>query len=222
MDGDQNHKPYRTFDRTFFSILPDFQVCQETCPESSEGPIPSNLDLNMESQPPVIHDIVTSSPSDNEQLEATPFVTSINLGVPLDIPTSVLPPAEAEEPSILSAAVEGPAPEEQPTDVHAGPAAAAEEIPVDVTMSEAEETLAAGAPPCAPAKAVTTITPERTEPLLLTDDRPAADTLGSEETEEETMGEKEDMEQSEIQDEMEEEEEEEEEGRGWISRLSLN
>lgn len=200
-------------------------MCQETCPESTEGPILSNLDLNMESQPPVIHDIVTSSPSDNEQVEATPFVTNISLGVPLDIATSVLPPVEAKEPSIFPVTSEGPVTEEQPTDIRASPTVAGEEIPVVTTESEvgiATETLAAGPPPCAHGGADITVAPERTEPPLLTDDHPATETLGSEETEEETTGQKEDTEQSEIQEEMEEEEEEDEEGTGRISRPSLN
>lgn len=87
------------------------QICQETSPESSEGPIPSSpsrlspspspfldpSEVDLESQPPVIHDIVTSSPSDNEHLGAIPFVTNIDLGTPLDIPACELLPAEVEE-----------------------------------------------------------------------------------------------------------------------------
>ncbi|XP_026156272.1 pre-B-cell leukemia transcription factor-interacting protein 1 isoform X2 [Mastacembelus armatus] len=87
------------------------QVCQETSPESSEGPIPSSpgrmspfphssldpSDLDLESQPPVIHDIDTSSPSDNEHMAAIPFVTNIDLGAPLDIPAAEFPTAEPEE-----------------------------------------------------------------------------------------------------------------------------
>ncbi|XP_030002610.1 pre-B-cell leukemia transcription factor-interacting protein 1 isoform X2 [Sphaeramia orbicularis] len=87
------------------------QICQETSPESSEGPIPSSpsrlspspshlldpSEVDLESQPPVIHDIVTSSPSDNEHLGAIPFVTNIDLGTPLDIPACELLPAEPEE-----------------------------------------------------------------------------------------------------------------------------
>ncbi|XP_037329281.2 pre-B-cell leukemia transcription factor-interacting protein 1 [Pungitius pungitius] len=87
------------------------QVCQETAPESSEVLIPSspttmtllspNLrdppDPDVESQPPVIHDIVTSSPSDNEHLEATPFVTNIDSGARFDSPADDLMTEEAEE-----------------------------------------------------------------------------------------------------------------------------
>lgn len=94
------------------SFLPCYQVCQETSPESSEGPIPSSPtrmsplpanpldlpDLDMESQPPVIHDIVASSPSDNEPQGVMSFVTNIDLGTPLDIPAVEIPLAEPEEP----------------------------------------------------------------------------------------------------------------------------
>lgn len=69
-----------------------FQVCQETSPGDGEGPIAASPtgfsplpphctllpDPDPDSQPPVIHDIVTSSPSDNnDHLGATPFVTNI-------------------------------------------------------------------------------------------------------------------------------------------------
>lgn len=92
-------------------FCPVHQVCQETSPESSEGPVPSSPsrmsplqpslldppDLDPESQPPVIHDIVTSSPSDNEHLGAMPFVTNIEMVAPLDIPAVEIPPVESEE-----------------------------------------------------------------------------------------------------------------------------
>lgn len=38
----------------------------------------------------------TSSPSDNDMLGAVPFVTNIDLGIPLHIPPIELPPAEPE------------------------------------------------------------------------------------------------------------------------------
>ncbi|KAJ0055053.1 hypothetical protein NL108_008984 [Boleophthalmus pectinirostris] len=86
------------------------QICQETTPEPSEGPIPSSpsrvsplpshsfspLEEDPESQPPVIHDIVTSSPSDNDNLGTVPFVTNLDLGTPLEIPTSDLLQDEEE------------------------------------------------------------------------------------------------------------------------------
>ncbi|KAF3707326.1 Pre-B-cell leukemia transcription factor-interacting protein 1 [Channa argus] len=87
------------------------RICQETSPESSEGPIPSSPgrlsplppsplappDLDLESQPPVIHEIDTSSPSDNELLGAIPFVANINLGVPVDFPAAEFSPPEPEQ-----------------------------------------------------------------------------------------------------------------------------
>lgn len=194
-------------------------MCQETCPESSEGPIPSNLDLNVESQPPVIHDIVTSSPSDSEQLEATPFVTSISLGVPIDAPASILPPVVPEEPSFFPLSSKGPVaaerPVDSPSDSHSTPLGAAEAIPADTAQSGVAitaETLAA------PSDADIAAAPERTEPSNLTDDHPAPETVGSEETEEEeATGENEEME---LRDEMEDEEEDED---GTVSvGLSLN
>lgn len=86
------------------------QVCQETTPEPSEGPIPSSpsrisplpphsfapQEEDPESQPPVIHDIVASSPSDNDNLCAIPFVTNLDLGTPLEIPPSDLLQGEPE------------------------------------------------------------------------------------------------------------------------------
>ncbi|XP_060914875.1 pre-B-cell leukemia transcription factor-interacting protein 1 isoform X1 [Labrus mixtus] len=99
------------------------QVCQETSPESGEGPIPSSpsrlsplppnsldpSDLDLESQPPVIHDMVTSSPGDNEPLGATPFVTTMDLGAPLDLPAAELLPEE-----LLEESCSAPSPTEIP------------------------------------------------------------------------------------------------------------
>lgn len=96
-------------------------MCQETSPEASEGPVPSSpsrssplppsllvpTDPDLESQPPVIHDIVTSSPNDNEHLGAMPFVTNIDMGAPLDIPVTEpepeLSPAPLTPESLTSA-----------------------------------------------------------------------------------------------------------------------
>lgn len=81
------------------------QICQETSPEPSEGPIPSSPsqihtfdppEVDVESQPPVIHDIVASSPNDNENLCTTPFVTNLDLGTPLEIPACELLQSEPE------------------------------------------------------------------------------------------------------------------------------
>ncbi|XP_055368974.1 pre-B-cell leukemia transcription factor-interacting protein 1 isoform X2 [Betta splendens] len=114
------------------------QICQETSPGSSEGPVPSSpgrlsplspipldpLDFDQESQPPVIHDIDTSSPSDNDMLGAVPFVTNIDLGIPLDIPPIELPPAEPEV--LSSELLVSPEPV---LDAHIGPISAAEGSP---------------------------------------------------------------------------------------------
>lgn len=206
-----------------FSIPSDLQVCQETCPESSEGPIPSNLDSSVESQPPVIHDIVTTSPSDNEQLEATPSVTNISLGVPLDVPTSLLP----EEPGVSPVSSEGPDAAEEPlgspSGIHPSPAAAAEEGPVDPAGSGVgvtTQTLAAVDAAPAHADDDITVAPERPEASGPPGDLPAPELVGSEETEEETPGEREEMEQSEIPDEMEDGEEDEE-GTGAFFKLNI-
>uniref|UniRef100_A0A3P9HJW6 Pre-B-cell leukemia homeobox interacting protein 1a n=1 Tax=Oryzias latipes TaxID=8090 RepID=A0A3P9HJW6_ORYLA len=102
------------------------QVCQETSPESSEGPIPSSparmsprpstpLDppeLDLDSQPPVIHDIVTTSPSDNEHLGGVSFVTNIDLSAPLDVPEVEVSSVETELPSLAPPTAECSAPAE--------------------------------------------------------------------------------------------------------------
>ena len=175
----------------------------------------------MESQPPVIHDIVTTSPSDSEQLEATPFVTNITLGVPLDIPASVLPPVETKGPSVYPATFAGPVADEPPTDIHASAAAASEESPADTTEPEVgvpTETLEAAAPPRAHGEADIAAAPERREPPLLPGDHPATEAVSSQE---QPAGETEDREQSDIQEEMDEDEDHEEEGTPWISRLAF-
>ncbi|KAL0962549.1 hypothetical protein UPYG_G00341570 [Umbra pygmaea] len=85
------------------------QVCQETAPAPCEGPVPSSPTLlspfgtshvppDNESQPepPVIHDMVTSSPADNEQISAMPFLTHADMVVPLEAPFAEPPPSEDE------------------------------------------------------------------------------------------------------------------------------
>ncbi|XP_059205958.1 pre-B-cell leukemia transcription factor-interacting protein 1 isoform X1 [Centropristis striata] len=219
------------------------QVCQETSPDSSLGPIPSSPsrmsplppslldppDLDLESQAPVIHDIVTSSPSDNEHLGATPFVTNIDLGTPLDIPTAELLTDEPEE-CCSAPLTEIPVSAEEvldtPDDVPASPA---EESPVFTAEPEvnipAETLTATDAPSHVEADigfaTESTEQPSQVPESLVTEspinDSPAPETVGSvetEEQEEEEAGmEKEEMEPSETvtQDEREEEEEEEEE-----------
>ncbi|KAG8005270.1 hypothetical protein GBF38_011251, partial [Nibea albiflora] len=184
------------------------EVCQETSPESSEGPIPSSPtrlsplplhpldppDLDMESQPPVIHDIVTSSPSDNEHLGATPFVTNIALGAPLDIPTAELLQAEPEESCSDPLLTEIPVSTEQvfdtPADIEPLPAGFAVESPVFTAEPEVSiptETLTA-TDPLSHVEADISFTPEGKEPpsqdaeSLVTespiDDSPAPETVG--------------------------------------------
>lgn len=137
------------------------KVCQETSPESGEGPIPSSpsrmspplslpADLPEESQPPVIHDMVTTSPSDYELLGATPFVTNMDLGASLHIPSSEFPPPEPEESSSAPPLLEDPVATErevdQPGDVDSTPASAAEQSPVvsaEPVVSIPAETLTA-------------------------------------------------------------------------------
>lgn len=236
-------------------FFPYFQVCQETSPESSMGPTPSSPtrmsplpptpleppELDLESQPPVIHDIVTSSPSDNEHLGATPFVTNIDLGAPLDIPAAELLTAEPEESCSTPPLTEIPVSTEQaqldtPADIGPIPGeshvfAAAAEPEVDIPT----ETLTAADPP-SHVEADIRFVPESTEqpsevpesqiPESHISDSPVPETVGSVEAveeeveEEEAAMENEEMEPSETlaQDEREEEEEEEE-GTGSIYRI---
>ncbi|XP_053302176.1 pre-B-cell leukemia transcription factor-interacting protein 1 isoform X1 [Pleuronectes platessa] len=145
------------------------QVCQETSPESSEGPIPSSPvqmsplphdpldplpDLDMESQAPVIHEIDTSSPcSDNELLGATPFVTSMDMEAQLDIIAAELPPSEFEE-SCSAAVTDLPVSAnptfDTPADVEQDLVSPAEESPdfdVEPEVNFATETITAINPP---------------------------------------------------------------------------
>ncbi|XP_034748875.1 pre-B-cell leukemia transcription factor-interacting protein 1 isoform X3 [Etheostoma cragini] len=217
------------------------QVCQETSPESSEGPIPSiptmispllpNLldppDLDLDSQPPVIHDIVTSSPSDNEPLGATPFVTNIDMGAPLDIPDAELLPVEPEESCSTNPLIEIPVFTERvldtPADIGVVLASHAEESPVftaEPEVNKPTETLIATDPP-PHVEADVSFVPESTESLsqvpesLVTaspiSDSPVPETVGV--VEGEAAGKKEDMEPSKemTQDGREEGKEEEEE-----------
>lgn len=190
------------------------QICQETSPDSSEGPIPSSPgrtsplshsaldppDLDPESQPPVIHEIDTSSPSDNELLGAIPFVTNI---VPLDISASELSPLELEEscPALFVSGI--PVSTEMVLDT----ATDAEPIPASYAVDNPEfniptETLAAAGPP-SHVEADTGFVPESAElpkPEQSAHESPVPESIGSvEETEPpETIS----------QDEREEEEEE--------------
>lgn len=189
------------------------------------SPLPPNIldppDLDLESQPPVIHDIVTSSPSDNEHLGATPFVTNIDLGAPLDIPAAEFLPAESEESCSAPPLTEIPVSTEQVLDtpadiglIPAGPAGESTVFTAEPEVNIPTETLTA----TDPVEADTGFAPEGTEPLSQVpesqvtespiDDSPAPETVGSVETEEEAAEETEEMEPSETvaQDEREEEE----------------
>ncbi|XP_010900381.4 pre-B-cell leukemia transcription factor-interacting protein 1 isoform X2 [Esox lucius] len=99
------------------------QVCQETEPAPSEGPVPSSptllspfatsnvpLDPDPEShpEPPIIHNMVTSSPTDNEQLSNMPFVTHVNPVGPLEAHFTEPPPFEVEDELEMSPARESP------------------------------------------------------------------------------------------------------------------
>lgn len=191
-------------------------MCQETSPESSEGPIPSSPsrmsplppnpleppDLDLESQPPIIHDIVTSSPSDYEHLGATPFVTNLDLGAPLDIPVPDLPPAEPEEYRSASLDTETPIAAEPVLDTPADIGASfSEESPVFTPEPEINiptETLTA-ADPRSYVEADVSLVHQSTEPPSLViespiTDSPAPETVGSYEAVEESAVEKEEEE----------------------------
>ncbi|XP_071356023.1 pre-B-cell leukemia transcription factor-interacting protein 1 isoform X2 [Trachinotus anak] len=208
-------------------------VCQETSPESSEGPIPSSptrmsplphspldpADLDLESQPPVIHDIDTSSPSDSEHQGAIPFVTNIDLGAPLDIPPAELPPTELEESCSAPPMTEIPVSIEPvldtPADIGPITVSPAGESPVftaELEVNIPTETITATDPP-SHVDADISFVPERTElPSPVTeslvtedpiDERPAPQTVGSVEAQEEAAEPSETM----TQDEREEDEE---------------
>ncbi|XP_013768277.1 pre-B-cell leukemia transcription factor-interacting protein 1 isoform X2 [Pundamilia nyererei] len=190
-------------------------VCQETSPESSEGPVPSSPsrmsplppslldppDPDLESQPPVIHDIVTSSPSDNEHLGAMPFVTNIDMGAPLDIPTVEVPPFESEEscsaPLIIEIPISAEHELQKPVDVGLIPASPPGESQVFSAEPEVNiptETLTA-TDPLSHVEADISFVPDSTEsqspvPESLvtehpTDESPAPETVGSAEADEE-------------------------------------
>ncbi|XP_019957578.2 pre-B-cell leukemia transcription factor-interacting protein 1 isoform X2 [Paralichthys olivaceus] len=219
--SEEGHQQYRNppNDRDIYFM--QRRVCQETSPESSEGPISSSPaqvsplphdlldppDLDLESQPPVIHEIDTSSPcSDNELLGAIPFVTNIDLGAPLDISAAELPPSEFEEscsspmtdlPVSTSPTFDTPADIEQDL---VGPAEESLVYDVEPEVNVATETITAISPPShvdadisfapvsteLPSPAPETLVSE--EPV---DESPAPETVGSVEAEEEAAVEEE-------------------------------
>lgn len=181
-------------------------------------------DLDPESQPPVIHDIDTSSPSDNDHLGAIPFVTNIDLGAPLDIPASELPPSVFEEscsaPPVTETPVSTDPVPDKPADIgavaasHAGASLAfAAEAEVNIPTETTEAT-----DPPAHVDADISFVPESTElpgpvtetPMTedLIDEKPAPETVGSLEVEEETAEPFESV--------TEDDREEEEEGMRWF------
>lgn len=116
------------------------------------SPLLSNpADLTeLESQPPIIHDIVTTSPSDHELLGATPFVTNMELGASHDIPASELLASEPEESCSAPPQTEDPITTEQELDKFgdagsfpAGPAEESPVVSVDPVVSIPTETLTA-------------------------------------------------------------------------------
>ncbi|XP_011478929.1 pre-B-cell leukemia transcription factor-interacting protein 1 isoform X2 [Oryzias latipes] len=207
------------------------QVCQETSPESSEGPIPSSParmsprpstpldppDLDLESQPPVIHDIVTTSPSDNEHLGGVSFVTNIDLSAPLDVPEVEVSSVETELLSLAPPTAECSAPAEVDTSADSG----------SIPSSDVGETPDRTAEPDPPTETITAtssfsveaesgVIPERKEPpppltRQSDDEGPAPETRGLAEEEEE---EEEAAVKPEMQTQEEEEEEEEEDPSG--------
>ncbi|KAK6327257.1 hypothetical protein J4Q44_G00029020 [Coregonus suidteri] len=174
------------------------QVCQEMAPDTCEGPVPSSPtllspsltshvpldpDLEIQPEPPIIHSMVTSSPTDNEQLAAMPFVSHVDLVVPLDASFTEPPPSEVE-PEL------SPVPESSTLDTHTdtGP------VPGSIALETS-------APSAKPDISIHTETPTPTGPPSVTDidpapellaapespapDSPPPDTIGSEEAPEE-------------------------------------
>ncbi|XP_034016245.1 pre-B-cell leukemia transcription factor-interacting protein 1 [Thalassophryne amazonica] len=212
------------------------QVCQETAPESSVGPVPSSpghmspvppypvepSDFDTETQPPVIHDIVASSPTDNENLGATPFVTSIDLGAPLHIPATEFHPSDLEESTsafpMFESTVAAEAALDTSADIGPIPMSAAEEKPTEPMINITAETLTAADTPIH-VEADISLIPQSSEPPSpgkekpVVDfpvfDGPAPETIGC--TVAEGVVEEEEMEPSEMMSQEQREEYEEEE-----------
>ncbi|CAL1584895.1 unnamed protein product [Knipowitschia caucasica] len=162
------------------------QICQETDPEPSEGPIPLSPsrisplpshsfdppEEDPESQPPVIHDIVATSPSDNDNLSAVPFVTHLDSGASLEVAG---PDLLQDDPEVSCAADNpgsaGPA-SDKPADI--GPISETQEEDSPTSPAEGEETK-----PCVPLETVTAA--EGTEPsLTIAHDHSPAEQSGEE------------------------------------------
>lgn len=217
-------------------------MCQETSPESSEGPIPSSParmspllsnpidppDLDLESQPPVIHDIVTSSPSDHEHLGATPFVTNIDLGAPLDIPGSELLPAELEESCSAPPLTENPVTTEQAHDtpadtgpIPAGPAGESLVFSAEPEVNIPTETLTAADPP-SHVEADISFVPEGAEPPSQYPESLVTESLIDDSPAPESVAEKEEMEEADTVIRDERGGEEEEGGGGGMGSVYRN
>ncbi|KAK5854899.1 hypothetical protein PBY51_005050 [Eleginops maclovinus] len=219
------------------------QVCQETSPEPSEiiipssplrmSPVPPNLldtpDLDLESQAPVIHDIVTSSPNDNEHLGATPFVTNMDMGATLDVPASELLEAEPGDSCTAPPLTDIPASTEEeletPADIGMIPVSPAVEGPDFITKPEVSipnETLTA-TDPLSHVEDDISFVPEGPEPpsyvpdteSLVTEspinESPAPETVGPLEAEEKGEEDEEEEEEEEEKEEKEKEKEKEQE-----------
>ncbi|XP_029587078.1 pre-B-cell leukemia transcription factor-interacting protein 1-like isoform X1 [Salmo trutta] len=168
---------------------------QEMAPDTCEGPVPSRptllspsptsgvpLDHDLESQPepPIIHSMVTSSPTDNEQLAAMPFVTHVDLVVPLDASFTEPPPSEVE--LELS-----PVSESSPLDTHTDTGPVPESIALETSAPSAEHDISihteTPTPTGPPSDTVTDIGPApepHAAPESPAPDCPPPDTIGSE------------------------------------------
>lgn len=199
------------------------------------SPLLSNpADLTeLESQPPVIHDIVTTSPSDHELLGATPFVTNMNLGASLDIPASELLTSEPEESCSAPPQTEDPVSTEQELDkfgdagsIPAGPAEESPIVSAEPVVSIPTETLTAAVSSThvdadiSFAAEGTESSSQYKETESLIDDGATKEKEKEEEEgeEEEAAAEYEEVDQDEKVIEDEGEEEEEEEGMGSVCR----
>nr|XP_046182328.1 pre-B-cell leukemia transcription factor-interacting protein 1-like isoform X1 [Oncorhynchus gorbuscha]XP_046182329.1 pre-B-cell leukemia transcription factor-interacting protein 1-like isoform X1 [Oncorhynchus gorbuscha]XP_046182330.1 pre-B-cell leukemia transcription factor-interacting protein 1-like isoform X1 [Oncorhynchus gorbuscha] len=162
---------------------------QEMAPDTCEGPVPSrptllspsptsgvplDHDLDSQPEPPIIHSMVTSSPTDNEQLAAMPFVTHFDLVVPLDASFTKPPPSEVE-PEL------SPVPESSPLDTHTDAGPVPESIALETSAPSAKHDLSihteTPTPTGPPSDTVTDIGHASESPAP---DSPPPDTIGSE------------------------------------------
>uniref|UniRef100_A0A1A7WD48 Pre-B-cell leukemia homeobox interacting protein 1a n=1 Tax=Iconisemion striatum TaxID=60296 RepID=A0A1A7WD48_9TELE len=150
-----------------------------------------------ESQPPVIHDIVTTSPSDNEPQGAMPFVTTIDLEAHLDVPAAQLniPAVEISAADSKESCTEITDPAEPVLDTVADsglvPACLSAEgvaLSAEAEVNVPMETVTATDAP-SHVEADISFVPKGTDPprsapeSLVTEHLPAAETIGPSETE---------------------------------------